>query len=81
MADKNKMDIKIADFGFAAHFSEENLLTQELGSAMYMSPEIIKHQKYNSKVDIWSTGIMAHFLLIGEFPFAGLSRDQLFQNV
>ena len=32
----------------------------ELGTAYYMAPEIIKHENYDSKVDIWSSGIMMY---------------------
>jgi serine/threonine protein kinase len=36
-----------------------------------MAPELILRKPYEFKVDIWSLGIIAYFLLTGEFPFYG----------
>jgi len=44
-------------------------LTQTLGSKYYKAPEIIKGEKYNEKVDIWSLGVVAFKLLTKTYPF------------
>lgn len=52
------LDLKIADFGFAKktnHEGEESLTTM-CGSPGYVSPEILKRQKYGTKTDMWSIG-------------------------
>jgi serine/threonine protein kinase len=36
-----------------------------------MAPEIIREEKYNEKVDIWSVGIVTYILLSGRPPFNG----------
>ena len=38
-----------------------------------MSPQILKGEKYNSKCDVWSLGIMVYELLYGHFPWLNKS--------
>lgn len=52
--------IKIADFGYAAELSREKLKRNTIvGTPYWMAPELIKGSKYDQRVDVWSTGIMA----------------------
>jgi len=52
--------VKLADFG-VSQFIKSSEMTKDqddyVGSPLYMAPEIIKKQGYNSKADIWSLGI------------------------
>jgi calcium-dependent protein kinase len=73
--------IKLTDFGFATYFDETDLLDEVLGSPIYMPPEIVNQQKYDSKVDIWSTGVVAYILLCGKPPFFGDSKDQVYASI
>ena len=73
--------IKLSDFGFTTYLDEDQMLEMELGSAIYMAPEIISMQKYNNKVDIWSAGVLIYYLCCGQFPFKAISRDQLFITI
>jgi len=41
-----------------------------------MAPEIIKGEKYNEKVDIWSTGVICYMLLAGVKPFPGGNKEE-----
>ena len=43
----------------------------QLGSPLYMAPELLKGQEYNYKVDIWSLGVVVYELLHGHCPFQG----------
>lgn len=36
-----------------------------------MAPEILNHEPYGEGVDIWSVGVVLHFILFAEFPFKG----------
>lgn len=59
----NKMDdfrIKIADLGFAQEFDREKGLDLVLGTPLYMAPELVLHQKYTEKVDVWSLGVIVY---------------------
>ena len=58
------------DFGFACYFDPKNGLESQLGTALYMAPEIINGQKYNEKVDIWSIAVISYMLLTGRVPYS-----------
>lgn len=50
---------KICDFGWAVH--EPNELRSTLcGTPLYLAPEALCGEQYNSKVDIWALGTLAH---------------------
>mmetsp|Transcript_6064 Transcript_6064/g.11062 ORF Transcript_6064/g.11062 Transcript_6064/m.11062 type:complete len:554 (-) Transcript_6064:486-2147(-) len=69
-------EIKIADFGFAKVAPAENSLTTICGTPGYVAPEILRKQKYGSKADMWSMGVIV-FILIGGYPpfYAETERD------
>ena len=58
--DINNFDIKIADLGFAAKFDKATGLDLVLGTPLYMAPELVKHEKYSEKVDVWSLGVITY---------------------
>jgi len=67
--------IKICDFGWAVH---SPLLRGTLcGTPLYTSPEIVSHKPYDSKIDIWSIGVLTYELLYGNIPFEIRHLDDL----
>ena len=65
---KHDGSIKIADFGFAKLLgSEDQQVETILGSPLNMAPEVLDHQSYNSKADIWSIGVAFYELLFGKY--------------
>ncbi|CAJ1462098.1 unnamed protein product, partial [Effrenium voratum] len=66
--DHTDHSLKLIDFGFAKEFDEDSRMTATLGTVYYIAPEVIRGS-YNHKCDLWSTGVIAYMLLIGEPPF------------
>lgn len=62
--------IKLSDFGVSKRLNENvGFADTQTGSPIYMSPEIIKGENYNSRTDIWSLGVVLYELCQFETPF------------
>lgn len=69
-----QLDVKIADFGFSCIYDPKDGLDTMIGTPLYMAPEILKKELYNSKVDIWSFGAICYMMLCGTHPFHGTDK-------
>ena len=62
--------IKLGDFGLAAQLVQDEYYTKETkGTPKWMAPEILITKPYNELADIWSLGIIAFELAIGQNPY------------
>jgi serine/threonine protein kinase len=50
----------LLDFGFALFMREDKKSRSLRGSPLYMAPEILKCKIYDSKVDLWSVGVILY---------------------
>lgn len=72
--------LKMIDFGLSARITPGELLTDALGSAYYVAPEVLE-KRYNEKCDIWSIGVIAYMLLTGVPPFDGENDRDVINSV
>ena len=64
-------EIKICDLGFSAALTQEIAYRRTvLGTAKWMSPEILKGKPYSKEVDVWAFGVFAYELAMKKTPFA-----------
>ena len=49
--------------------NETDLTTTMIGSPVYMAPEALRGDKYNTKADIWSIGVIFFEMLFGYCPY------------
>eukprot|EP01006_Ploeotia_vitrea_P050491 TRINITY_DN67468_c6_g1_i1.p1 TRINITY_DN67468_c6_g1~~TRINITY_DN67468_c6_g1_i1.p1 ORF type:complete len:524 (+),score=299.66 TRINITY_DN67468_c6_g1_i1:46-1617(+) len=67
--------LKLADFGFAGLFDDDEYqqiktMQTQVGTPSYMAPEIFANQGYDpTKVDIWACGVILFIMLSGFPPY------------
>lgn len=74
---------KIGDFGFSKHVDnfKNQMLKTLVGTPLYMSPQILKHEVYSTKCDIWSLGLIYYEMLFGKTPWPARSQYELVKNI
>jgi len=74
--------LKITDFGFATHYTDE-LMKTAIGTAQYAAPEVLRGKKYTDAVDIFSMGVMLFIALAGSQPWkkASAKNDRWYKMV
>ena len=77
--EQNRPLVKLIDFGLATYIPKDknSPLTEYVGTPQYAAPEVVNHDCYDEKVDIWSTGVILFNMLTGNEPFRGESRSEL----
>lgn len=66
--------IKLGDFGISRILmGTSDMATTFTGTPYYMSPEVLKHDGYNSKSDVWSLGAILYELCTLEHAFQAQS--------
>jgi serine/threonine-protein kinase ULK/ATG1 len=76
-----KMQIKIADLGFAREMNYEDLTQTICGTPLVMAPEILNGKRYNHKADVWSLGVVFFEMITGFTPFTGRDKRDLINNL
>ena len=75
----------MADFGYAVILTCQNpARTSRVGTPCWLAPEVVKasdKKKYGSKVDVWSTGILAMELADGEPPWLREKMPKILFNI
>merc|ERR1712045_746238 len=73
----DKLNLKIADFGFACYKSVDQLKSYR-GTMTYMAPEIKEGKTYvGTKVDLFSLSVIVQ----GIFPFKEARKEEYFYKL
>ena len=83
--------IKVIDFGLSKIFGElkpimkgnkveKNIMSLRVGTAYYMSPEVLQGN-YDNKCDIWACGVILYIMLCGYPPFDGDSEHDILKAI
>ena len=79
--DSEQAVLKIADFGFARALQPFDMAATICGSPLYMAPEILRHERYDGRADLWSVGAIIYELICGRNAFTGSNPLQLLANI
>ena len=66
----DSLNAKIADFGLSRLKDEDNGMTA-CGTPAWTAPEIVKMEKYDERVDVYSFGIIMWELISRDEPYKG----------
>ncbi|KXN69423.1 phosphoinositide-dependent kinase-1 [Conidiobolus coronatus NRRL 28638] len=88
----DKMHLRLTDFGSAKILTSNNkeegedVTKQEstssfVGSACFVSPELLKEKKIDRSTDLWAIGCIAYRMMVGELVFKSSNDYQTFQNI
>jgi calcium-dependent protein kinase len=72
--------IKVIDFGLSQVISSDKKLSTKVGTAYYVSPEILLGE-YTEKCDIWSAGVILYIFLSGDPPFNGSNDHAIYTKI
>ncbi|MEM7543745.1 MAG: serine/threonine-protein kinase, partial [Pseudomonadota bacterium] len=70
-------DVKITDFGVAVAPTDASTDQEHAGSPLYMSPEQVRREAVNGQSDLFSLGVVAYELLVGNHPFQEANIDAI----
>ena len=73
----------MADFGFATKVDihGKQKLKDQVGTPLYMAPQILDNGEYNAKSDIWSLGIMFYEMIFGRTPWPCRDLNSYLENM
>ncbi|CAG9769201.1 unnamed protein product [Ceutorhynchus assimilis] len=69
--------LKLTDFGFAKKIPINETSFSFVGTAEYVSPELIKNLPHDRGVDYWALGVFIFELLVGKSPFRNDMHNDL----
>lgn len=81
LIEKDGLELKLADFGFAKKVKVHNGLRTLCGTPGYLAPEILERwPAYDTKCDLWSVGVILFLMLGGYLPFEDDDEDKVFER-
>ncbi|KAI3689383.1 hypothetical protein L2E82_47339 [Cichorium intybus] len=75
LMDSNNV-VKVADFGVARFQNQQGVMTAETGTYRWMAPEVINHQPYDQKADVFSFAIVLWELVTAKIPYDDMTPLQ-----
>nr|CAB3264285.1 serine/threonine-protein kinase Nek11-like [Phallusia mammillata] len=75
-------EIKVGDFGISRILlGASDKASTFVGTPYYMSPEVLKHEQYDEKCDIWSLGCVLYEICCLEHAFEGTTLMSVMMKI
>ncbi len=76
-------NLKVGDLGVSrlVEGGGDAMMQTRVGTPLYLAPELVQHQKYGLKADIWSLGCLMYSLAQLQPPFKGKNIYMLAQAI
>lgn len=72
---------KIGDLGISTVLQTTQLTKTQIGTPLYLAPEVWKKRPYNQKCDMWSLGILLYEMMYFCHPFRGYNQPEIARRV
>eukprot|EP01083_Nonionella_stella_P069748 186139_1 len=76
----HQMNIKLADFGWSVHSSQNRRITI-CGTPAYIAPEMLEKKRHDPSVDIWALGVLMYEFLCGMPPFECDKPQEMYKRI
>ena len=73
--------VKLSDFGLSKELNENELTATIVGTPLTQAPEVLCKEKYDSKCDLWSIGVIIYQLIFDRIPFNVKSKQELIDKI
>ena len=76
--DEEKKNIVLIDFGISGYKNGKNFDKIKAGTFRFVPPEILEGNfESNTKLDIWSMGLILYRMIFGKYPFEGKNDEEI----
>jgi len=80
--DAKREHICVTDFGLSKSVENEgDLMKTACGTPAFVAPEILRQERYDSQVDMWSLGVILYTMLCGYPPFIEKNLPTLYKTI
>ena len=80
--DEDKKNIVLIDFGISGYKNGKNYDKIKAGTFRFVPPEILEGNfESNTKLDIWSMGLILYKMIYGIYPFEGKNDEEIGRKI
>ena len=69
--------VKVADFGLARVQDPARTMTGGIGTSQYTAPEVLRSERYDTKADVYSFGIIVWECIARKIPYSDMNQMQI----
>ncbi len=80
---EERTHIIIIDFGISGFSNGNQKDSVKAGTELFLPPEVLSGKSFESdtKLDMWSLGIILYRMVQGQYPFQGKNRKEMINNI